>query len=163
MTGGYPLPEQKNRTAALVGGLLVAVTVLGGCSSNPADAPPPTIQPAQVGVSPPAVTAPAGQVLPLGGRPQAALFDRETSSLAVLTPGAGTATVSVIGGSGTPRTVALPAPATAICGDGNGTVLAATRGGFFTVDLRAGTSARRATAGWYSAAPTGTSTRWRRI
>ena len=147
MTGGCPLPDQKNRTAARVGGLLMAAAVLGGCSSNPADAPPPTIQPARVGVSPPAVTAPAGQVLPLGGRPQAALVDRKTSSLAVLTPGSGTSTVTVISGSGTSRVVALPGPATAICGDGQGTVFAATRGGFFAVDLQGGTSARTAVAG----------------
>lgn len=149
MTGGCPLPAQRNRTARTVGGLLLAVLVLGGCSSDPADAPPPTIQPARVGVSPQAVTAPAGQVLPLGGRPQAALFDRGTSSLVVLTPGSGPAgaTVSVISGSGTSRTVALPGSATAICDDGNGTAFAATRGGFLTVDLRSGTSERTAIAG----------------
>ena len=149
MTGGYPLAVQDNRAGRRLGGLLVAIAVLGGCSSNPVAAPPPTIPPARVGVSPPAVTAPAGQVLPLAGRPQAALFDRGTSALAVLTPGTGStgATVSVVSGSGMPRAVAIPGPATAICGDGQGRIFAATRGGVFTVDLRAGTSARTAIAG----------------
>ncbi|GEM_PF-225430 len=148
MTGGHPLPLQENRSARALGGLLLVVAMLSGCSSNPADAPPPTIEPARAAVSPPIVTAPVGQVIglgliPGGGRPTAALFDRATSMLAVL---AG-ATLTTVPGNGTPRTIALPGPATAICGDGRGAVFAATRGGFFTVDLRAGTAARTDIAG----------------
>ncbi|MCW2520230.1 MAG: hypothetical protein JWR46_2849 [Mycobacterium sp.] len=40
--------------------------------------------------------------------------------------------------SGPSRTVALPAPATAIVGDASGTVFASTKGGYFIVDVRAG-------------------------
>ncbi|MGV0992436.1 MAG: YncE family protein [Mycobacterium sp.] len=135
-------------------GLLMAVAALSGCSSNPADAPPPTIEPAHAAASPPATTAPAGQVIPLGGHPDAALFDHGTSTLAVLTPGApGTgapeksAALTVLAGGGLPRTVPLPGPATAICGDDRGTLFASTRGGFFTVDLRTGTATRTAVSG----------------
>ena len=123
--------------------------MLSGCSSNPADAPPPTIAPARAAVSPPPTTAPAGLVIPLGGQPNAALVDHETSTLAVLTPGsAGTrGDITVLAGGGLPRVIPLPAPATAICGDDGGTLFASTRGGFFTVDLRAGTVTRTAVSG----------------
>ena len=142
MTGGYPLP---NRITTTVGALLTALAVISGCSSNPADAPPPTIEPARAAVSPPVTVAPAGQVIPLGGRPTAALVEQGT--LAVLTPDAGRATITVIPPGGTARAVPLPAEASAICGDGKGTVYAATRGGFFTVDLAAGTATRTSIEG----------------
>ncbi len=41
-----------------------------------------------------------------------------------------------------PRVVALPGPATAITGDGSGTVYLAARGGYLVVDLAAGHTAR---------------------
>lgn len=136
MTGGYPLRPQGNRITSTVSGLLIALTALGGCSSNPADAPPPTIAPARAAVSPQVTVAPAGQVIPLGGRPTAALVDQ--GALVVL---AGS-TITVLPTGGLLRTATLPAAATAICGDGKGTLFAATRGGFFTVDLKAGTAAK---------------------
>lgn len=148
-TGGHPLRPQANRTISSVSGLVLTLALLCGCSSNPADAPPPTIEPARAAVSPPVTVAPAGQVVPLGGRPTAALVDRGTSMLAVLTPGAASAAaeITVLPAGGRPRTVALPASATAICGDGAGTLFAATRGGFFTVGLNTGTAAKTTVAG----------------
>ena len=145
MTGGYPLRAQGNRITAMVGGLLTALAVLSGCSSNPADAPPPTIEPARAAVSPPVATAPAGQIIPLGGRPTAALIDQ--GRLAVLTPQGPGATLTVLADEGVARTVALPSAVSAMCGDGKGTVFAATRGGFFTVDLAAGTASMTAVTG----------------
>jgi hypothetical protein len=112
-----------------------------GCSSNPLATPPPTIEPAQPAVSPPPETRAAGDVLPLGGHPQAAIFDERTGSLAVFTPGAdpqSAATLTLFGVSGVPRELTLPGPATAIAGDGQGSAYLATRGGYFTVDLAAG-------------------------
>jgi len=46
--------------------LSVLLTVVG-CSSKLTDAAPATVEPARAAVSPPPMTAPAGQVLPLGG------------------------------------------------------------------------------------------------
>lgn len=142
LTGGYPL---LNRMATTVGGLLTVLAVLSGCSANPADAPPPTIEPARAAVSPPVTTTPAGQVIPLGGRPSAALVQQGV--LAVLTPDAARATITVLPAGGGSRSVVLPAGASAICGDGKDTVFAATRGGFFTVGLGAGTATRTAIDG----------------
>ena len=50
--------------------------------------------------------------------------------------------VTVVPSTGQPRPVTLPAPATALTGDRNGTVYASTRGGYFRVDLRAATATR---------------------
>ncbi|MGY4712080.1 YncE family protein [Mycolicibacterium sp. CBM1] len=125
--------------------MLVIAAALTGCSSNPLTAPPPTIEPAQPAVSPPPSTRPAGQVLPLGGRPQAAFFDGRTRSLVVFAAGntpQAAATVAVVGESGARRDITLPGPATALAGDGQGTAYLSTRGGYFAVDLTAGTTAR---------------------
>ena len=83
-------------------------------------------------MSPPVTTAPTGEVLPLGGRPQAALFDARTASLAVFAPGPdprSAATLTVFGPAGPPRPVPLPGPASALAGDGQGTAYLATHGG----------------------------------
>lgn len=122
-------------------GLLMMALVTGGCSKSPIDAAPPTIEPARPAQSPPAAIAPAGQVFPLAGSPQAATIDGATGSLVVFTPG-DVATLTVFGRSGAPRTVTLPGPATAVAGDGHGFAYAATRGGYFTVDIARGTSAK---------------------
>ena len=112
-------------------------------SANHADAPPPTIVPAQAAQSPPVTAAPAGVVRPLAGHAQAAVFDLATTSLAVLSPGvAGQSTVTVVPSSGAERPVPLSGPATAMTGDNDGRVYASTRGGYFRVDLRAGTASR---------------------
>lgn len=145
MTGGYPLRPQENRIISTVGGLLTALAVLSGCSSTPADAPPPTIEPARAAVSPPVTVTPAGQVLALDGRPTSALVDRGT--LVVLTPEPAGAMITVLVPGSAARPIRLPGPATAICADGKGALLASTRGGFFTVDLQAGRTTRTAVDG----------------
>jgi outer membrane protein assembly factor BamB len=116
---------------------------LVGCSANHSEAPPPTIAPAKPAQSPPVTGAPAGVVRPLPGHAQAAVFDPPTASLVVLSPGAGgQSVVTVVAASGAMRPVPLPAPATAITGDDDGRVYASTRGGYFRVDIRAGTASR---------------------
>ena len=137
------MPQHARRltVGGLTTGLLLVIAVIGGCSSNPIDLAPPTIEPARPAASPPTSSAPAGQVLPMAGRPEAAITDGATGSLVVLTAGpeAGSpATLVLVDGSGTPRTLRLPGPATAVTGDGRGTVYAATRGGIFTVELAGG-------------------------
>ena len=116
--------------------------VASGCTKSPIAHTPPTIEPARAVQSPPLTAKPAGQVLPLAGSPRAAAFDGSTGSLVVFTPAGDIATLTVFGRTGEPRTVTLPGPATAIADDGQGSAYAATRGGFFTVDLARGTSAR---------------------
>jgi len=99
---------------------------------------PPTIEPAQAADSPPASQDPAGAVLPLGGHPQAAVFDSATHQLAVLSPGSDPrhrpASPFLVP---PPRLVALPGPATALAADDRGRVYLAARGGYFVVDLAA--------------------------
>ena len=141
----YPLPRRLNAPAQLIRASAVVLATAGlvGCSANHADAPPPTIVPAQAAQSPPVTGAPAGVVRPLAGHAQAAVFDLATTSLAVLSPGvAGQSTVTVVPSSGAERPVPLPGPATAMTGDNDGRVYASTRGGYFRVDLRAGTASR---------------------
>lgn len=109
-----------------------------GCSSNPLSVKPPTIEPAQAAESPPASVNPAGAVRPLGGHPQAAVFDSATHQLAVLSPGsdpAAPAGISIFGD--TQVTVTLPGPATALAADDRGSVYLAARGCYFVVDLAA--------------------------
>jgi DNA-binding beta-propeller fold protein YncE len=50
--------------------------------------------------------------------------------------------VTVVPSAGPPRPVPLPGPATAMTGDNDGRVYASTRGGYFRVDMRAGTATR---------------------
>ena len=146
------MPHRRRRAAVLCLGapvLLAGVVLAAGCESNPLDGTPPTIEPATAAVSPPPATPPAGRVLPLAGRPTAALFDAATASLAVLSPAAGSgaapATLTILGDP--TRSVPLPGAAGAISGDGRGVVYAATRGGFFTVDLTTATAKRTAIEG----------------
>ncbi|MGE2817339.1 YncE family protein [Mycobacterium heidelbergense] len=124
-------------------GLLLLLALLAGCSSNPLTSPtPPTIEPARAAESPPVSATPAGAVRPLPGQAQAAIFDGNTHQLAVLVPGAdlaAPASVAVFGAAqSAARAIVLPGPATALTGDGHGTVYLATRGGYFAVDLAAG-------------------------
>jgi DNA-binding beta-propeller fold protein YncE len=122
---------------------VLATAGLVGCSANHADAPPPTIVPAQAAQSPPVTEAPAGMVRPLAGHAQAAVFDPATASLAVLSPGgAGQSTVTVLPSSGDARPVPLPGPATAMTGDNAGRMYVSTRGGYFRVDIRTGAASR---------------------
>jgi outer membrane protein assembly factor BamB len=61
----------------------------------------------------------------------------------VLSPGVGGQTVvNVVPASGAERALPLPTPATAMVGGNDGRVYASTRGGYFRIDLRAGTAGR---------------------
>jgi len=123
--------------------LLAISSGVAGCSSNPADDPPPTIVPAQAAVSPPTAGTPAGVVLPLSGHALAAAFDASTNLLAVLAPAIeGQSVVVTLAPTGPPREIPLPGPATAMSSDDEGRVFVSTRGGYFLVDLRAGTADR---------------------
>ncbi len=128
-----------------VAGLLFCVTFAASCSSHALETAPPTIAPAQPAQSPPVAARPAGVVLPLGGHPQAAMFDAATSRLAVLSPSSDPATpssIAVVGAAQPPRNIALPEPATALTVDGRGTAYLCGRGGYFVVDLSAGHAER---------------------
>jgi hypothetical protein len=123
--------------------LMVLLTPMTACSSNPLVAAPPTIQPAQPAVSP-ASQNPAGVVQPLNGRSQGALFDDGSRQLVVLSPGADSAAPASIVVFGTqvgdspreaPRVIGLPGPASSLTSDGRGTVYLAGRGGYFAVNL----------------------------
>src|ERR1700760_1527715 len=87
----YPLPRNSNALPQLirVSAVVLATAGFAGCSANHSDSPPPTIAPAQPAQSPPVTGAPAGEVRPLPGNAQAAVFDPATTSLAVLSPGVG--------------------------------------------------------------------------
>jgi hypothetical protein len=126
--------------------LLASVTGCAGCSKNPLNSAPPTIEPAQAAQSPPVSQNPAGAVRPLDSHAAAAIFDSGTRQLAVLAPGADPAAPASITEFGdpsvAPRVIALPEPATALTGDGRGTAYLATRGGYFSVDLSTGHTAR---------------------
>nr|WP_264065914.1 hypothetical protein [Mycolicibacterium komossense] len=131
-------------------GLLVAIftvaTPLAACSSKTIDAPPPTIEPAGPAVALPVSAAPAGAVRPLSGSPVAALVDAGSAALVVLRPGVdgrAESSLTVFGpGSAAPRTIPLPGPATSVAGDGRGVAYLSTLGGYFVVDLAAGTASR---------------------
>jgi hypothetical protein len=117
----------------------LAIAGLSACTSNSVDAPPPTIVPAQAAVSPPPTGLPAGAVRPLGGNAQAAVFDADTGSLAVLSPQpTDQSVITTFAAGGEPRSVPLPGRATAMTGDDEGRVYVSTRGGYFRVDLAGG-------------------------
>jgi len=127
--------------ALLLAASLLGTSLLAGCSSKLTDPGPATIEPAGAAVSPPPGRPPVGDVLALGGRATAALFDTATSSLVVFTPGTDPptpGTLTIVGPTGAARPVMLPAGATAIAGNGEGAVYATLRGGFVTVDLATG-------------------------
>jgi len=117
-----------------------------GCSSDPLQTAPQTIEPAQAAESPPASQNPAGAVRALGGHPQAAVFDARTHQLVVLSPGtepAAPASIAIFSATHvSPRVVVLPGPATALTGDDDGSAYLAARGGYFLVDLATGHTAR---------------------
>jgi hypothetical protein len=124
-------------------GMLAVMLVVSGCSSTLTGAAPATIESARAAVSPPPKAVPAGQVLALNAPAQSAIFDAALASLVVFTPGLdpqAPATLTILGPRDALRTVVLPGGATAIAGDGHGRAYAATRGGFVTVDLAAGTA-----------------------
>jgi DNA-binding beta-propeller fold protein YncE len=124
----------------------VVVVALAACSTKAADAPPPTIAPANAADSPPVSSPPAGEVRPLNGPALAIAFDRATHTLVVLgSDPAGRSVLTLVPGtppSLPPRTVPLPAAATALADDGQGTAFVSTRGGYFRVDVAAGAVTR---------------------
>jgi hypothetical protein len=128
--------------------ILTATPVLGACSSKTVDAPPPTIEPAGPAAAPPISAAPAGTIRPLSGKPIAALIDTGSAALVVLSQDVGAdagaqASLSIFARDGSaPRTVPLPGRATALAGDGHGVAYLSTTGGYFTVDLAAGSASR---------------------
>ncbi|WP_424383193.1 YncE family protein [Mycobacterium sp.] len=123
-------------------GLLLLLTLVAGCSAKTREGTPPTIEPAQPAQSPPLSHDPAGMVRPLQGHPQAAIFDGRTAQLVILTSGSAPTTPASITVTGSQQTssrvIELPAPATALTGDGGGNAYLSTRGGYFQVDLSAG-------------------------
>lgn len=130
------------RTMARLVASALVIAALAGCSSNPAEEPPPTIEPAQAAVSPPSGRDLPGTVRPLAADAQAALFDAMTATLAVLAPGpAGQSTITALTSTDA-RPIPLAGPATAIVGDGAGLVYAAGRGGYYRVELAAGTATK---------------------
>jgi hypothetical protein len=130
---------------------MALLALVAGCASSSLDAAPRTIEPARAAQSPAAAQQPAGAVQPLTGRAAAAVFDGSAHALAVLAPGAepsAPASLTVFDHApATPRVIALPGPATALTGDGQGTVYLATRGGYFVVDLSVGRPTRVRVAG----------------
>lgn len=114
---------------------LTLVTVIAsGCSSSTVDSPPPTIPVASPAVSPPVSGVPDGVVAPLRAPAIAATFDISTDSLVVLGPAD---QLTVLPKTGPARTLALPAEATALTGDGSGQVWLATRGGYLRANVAA--------------------------
>ncbi|MDT5005974.1 MAG: hypothetical protein QOJ24_3150 [Mycobacterium sp.] len=119
--------------------LVVIGCAVTSCTSKAADAPPPTIAPAEAAVSPPLNKPPAGVVRPIAGHPKSVLFDATTGSLVALGPDeTDRAVVTVLPAKGLGRDVPLPAAATAMTGDDRGHVYASTHGGYFVVDIAAG-------------------------
>lgn len=138
----YVCPTAARR--ALAGACVLML--LAGCSWMPdkhLGGAPPTIETARPAVSPATTVTPAGTVRPLAGIPQAALVDPDTASLVVLV-GGDTPSLQVLGSTSGTRVIPLPktAPTTALAAAQPGTVLLTTRGGYLTVDLRAGTVTR---------------------
>jgi hypothetical protein len=117
----------------------VVLIAVAACSGAKKDDPPPTIAPAAAAVSPPVTGPPDGTVLGLKTPVLSSVFDTASASLVALagTGDAGTQLV-VYPRRGPARTVALPEPASALAGAGDGTVYLATRGGYTTVDVRQG-------------------------
>ena len=114
---------------------------VGGCTTDPTDAPPPTIEPAQAAVSPAVTATPDGEIRQLRGHAETAVFDPTTGTLAVLAPGAGDqSTLTLLTGEQPVREITLRPAATALGIDGTGDVLAATRGGYLRVDIARATS-----------------------
>lgn len=115
--------------------LALVVVTASACSSSPVDSPPPTIPVATPAVSPPVSGAVDGTVTPLAGPALAAAFDIRTASLVVLGPAD---RLTVVPTTGPVRTVNLPAAATALTGDGSGTLWLSTRGGYLRVNIAVG-------------------------
>ncbi|MGZ8802228.1 MAG: YncE family protein [Mycobacterium sp.] len=144
------MPRRTNPPAQLIrlGAAALAVALFAGCSSNPVDSPPPTIEPAKAADSPPVTVTPPGVVRPLAGFAQAALFDAATGSLVVLGVGQGGRSVVTTFSAAGPATPAeLDGAATAIAGNGDGRLFLSTTGGYFRFDIASGDATRVAVEG----------------
>ena len=111
------------------------------CSSKPADAPPPTIAPA-AGRRVPARHGAAAGVGATAGGPGAGRRVRSGHRVAgrARPRSRGQSAVTTFAASGTvAHRCHCPRTATAIAGDGDGAVYVSTRGGYFRVDVAAGT------------------------
>ena len=124
-------------------GSLAMIAGLSGCMPNKSEVTATDTGPAVAAVAPVPAQAPAGTVRKLAGTAVAALIDPATSDLVVLsgTAGAVPNTVTVLGRDAE-RSITLPAPVTALAGAGAGRVVAATRGGFLSIDVATGTATR---------------------
>ncbi len=129
-----PLHTKSAAVSSLFAAFILVTAVTTGCSKSPVDSPPPTITPASAAASPPVTRNPDGAVRALDTPGLAAVFDARTAALVVLGP----ADRLTVFGAGAPRTVALPAPARALTGDGAGQVYLAHRGGYLRVDVATG-------------------------
>lgn len=132
-----PLHTKSAAASSIVAAFTLVAAITAGCSKSPVDSPPPTITPASAAVSPPVTRNPDGVVRPLDTPGLAAAFDARTAALAVLGPAD---RLTVFGG--TSRTVALPVPARALTGDGEGQVYLAARGGYLRVEVATGAVSR---------------------
>ncbi len=122
---------------------MLFVFVIAACTSNPSDAPPPTIAPAEAAASPALTRPPAGVVRPLAGDAKSVVFDAATASLVVLGPGKiDQAVITAMPAKAPARPVSLPGPATAMTGDNRGHVYVSTHGGYFRVDIAAALASR---------------------
>ncbi|GAT09218.1 SMP-30/gluconolaconase/LRE domain-containing protein [Mycolicibacterium novocastrense] len=144
-TESYPLPTVVNTSKQPVRRIVAALAIssafalVSGCSSEGSDAPA-TIAPAQAAVSPPVAGRPDGVVRPLVADANAAVVDTASGSLVVL---AALPVVTVLSrNGGDAATVPLSSPATALTGDGDGHVYAATRGGYHRIDLAGRTATK---------------------
>ena len=147
MLSGHKVDKQRHQSRSFGLALLLTLAVLAaGCSSNPLDSTPRTIEPALPAASPPVSQNPAGAIRPLAGHATAAIFDAGTHQLVVLAPGsdpAAPASITTFGEpQAPPRVIVLPGPAIALTGDGRGSAYLAARGGYFVVDVSTGHTAR---------------------
>lgn len=134
-----------NSSAQLIriGAAALAIALVAGCSSNPVDSPPPTIEPGRAADSPPPTATPSGVVRPLAGPAQAAVFDAATGALLVLGDTEGDRSVVTVfpaTGDATPRD--LDGRATAMAADGDGRVVLSTTGGYYRFDIASGEATR---------------------
>lgn len=140
------LNRHKRPSRRVFPGFVMLLTLAAGCSSNPLETTPQTIEAAQPGKSPPVSQTPAGAVQALAGTPQAAVFDSATHRLAVLSPGTGPSAPAALAVFGdppvAPRNLPLPGPATALVSDDRGIAYVACHGGYFVVDLSTGQTTR---------------------
>jgi hypothetical protein len=139
------MPSVVGSAARRALGCVLAAVQLAACTPGEPDSTPATPQPATAAVAPMPAATPAGEVRELAGHPRAAIVDPVTAYLVVLGGADPLAadTVAMLGrDQPAPRPVVLPAPAAALTADGQGRALLATRGGYFNVDLTAGTWTR---------------------